>query len=69
MTQRASDPAMQTDMPKLLDRDLQGGKGFVAEAPMHDDVSSHCLQPQRDGRRALAGKGSNSGCMSIAQAK
>ena len=45
-------------MPRSLDRDLQGGKGCVAEAPRHDDVASHRLQPQRNGRRALAGKGS-----------
>ena len=58
---RVSGPAMQTDMPRWIDRDLQGGKGLVTEAPGHDDVASHHLQPQRDGRRALAGKGC--GCM------
>ena len=58
---RVSDPAMQTDMPRWLDRDLQWGKGLVTEAPGHDDVASCHLQPQRDGRRALAGKGC--GCM------
>jgi hypothetical protein len=38
---RVSDPAMQTDMPRWLDRDLQWGKGLVTEAPALVETANH----------------------------